>query len=75
MTPKIHLDHINIEDLDEGIKISLGEDIDKPEFTYNLSWDDMTHWWQQYLALEKCKDAFAYRLKKRPVIKPGEDPF
>ena len=75
MSTKIHLNFVSSQKPEQGVLISLGEDYEKPDFEYELSWDDMTHWWQQYLALEKCKDAFAYRTKDKPVIKPGEDPF
>ena len=74
MSPKIHLNFANSLNMHEGVTISLG-DIDAPEFTYDVSWTDMNHWFRQYMALEKCKDAFAYRLKENPVIKDGEDPF
>jgi len=75
MFPKVHLNFANSDKPEQGVLISLGNDYEHPVFEYEVSWEDMTHWWQQYLALEKCKDAFAYRMRDKPVIKPGEDPF
>ena len=75
MLPKIHLNFVNSQEPSEGVLISLGEDYERPKFEYALSWDDMNHWFSQYIALEKCKDAFAYRLRDKPVIKHGEDTF
>ena len=75
MLPKIHLNFIDSQKPSEGVHVSLGENYEEPDFEYEISWKDMDHWFSQFVALEKCKDAFAYRLKDKPVVEPGEDPF
>ena len=75
MPPRVHLNFVNSQEPSQGVLISLGEDYELPKFEYELSWQDMNHWFSQYTALERCKDAFAYRLKDKPVVEPGEAPF
>ena len=75
MPPRVHLNFVNSQRPEDGVLMSLGENYETPDFEYEISWQDMNHWFSQYMALEKCKDAFAYRLKDKPVVEPGEDPF
>ena len=43
MSPKIHLNFVNSQKPEQGVLISLGEDYEKPDFEYELSWQDMMH--------------------------------